>query len=80
LTRPNLLVVVCGLTNSPEDRVAFDALRTEQQRFVASSANAVYVSTFDLPSDNSQHLTAEGYTLLSARIANLILSAAVWEE
>jgi hypothetical protein len=78
LTRPNLFVVVCGLANSPADQVRFDAMRTELQRFVATDANSVYVSTLDLPSNQSQHLTDEGYVMLAARITALAVPRASW--
>ena len=68
LTNPDLFVVVCGLTNYPDGQQRFDAIRAQQQLFAATDRNAIYLSTLDLPSEQSQHLTDEGYRLLAARI------------
>ena len=72
LTRPNLFVIICGLANAPANQVEFDIFRGEQQRFVATDPNAVYISTIDLPSENSQHLTSAGYEMLAVRIAQAV--------
>ena len=71
-TRPNLFVIICGLANAPANQVEFDIFRGEQQRFVATDPNAVYISTIDLPSENSQHLTSAGYEMLAVRIAQAV--------
>lgn len=72
LTRPVLLVIVCGLANAPHNQTEFDAFRAEQRRFVMTDANAVYASTLDLPSEGSQHLTSYGYEMLARRIARAV--------
>jgi hypothetical protein len=65
-------VIICGLANAPANQVEFDIFRGEQQRFVATDPNAVYISTIDLPSENSQHLTSAGYEMLAVRIAQAV--------
>jgi hypothetical protein len=72
LTRPNLFVIICGLANAPRNQVEFDIFRGEQQRFVATDPNAVYIPTIDLPSNDTQHLTSEGYEMLAVRIASAV--------
>jgi hypothetical protein len=74
LTRPNLFVIICGLTNARANQTEFDIFRGEQQRFVATDPNAAYVSTIDLPNDG-QHLTSQGYEQLAVRIVETVAPA-----
>ena len=74
LTRPNLFVIICGLTNARANQTEFDIFRGEQQRFVASDPNAMYISTIDLPNEG-QHLTSAGYDALAVRIVEAVAPA-----